>query len=46
MADSDDEEVEDFDPEESDEVEVTEYGKRYNGAPKAKRVTCPAKPRQ
>ena len=33
----------DFSPEEGDEVEVVEIGKRYNGDPKAKRVTCPAK---
>lgn len=36
----------DFDPEEGDEVEVTELGKRYDGSPKAKRVVCPAKPRK
>ena len=36
----------DFPPEEGDEVEVVEFGKRYDGSPKAKRVTCPAKPRK
>jgi cold shock CspA family protein len=34
----------DFPPEEGDEVVVVEIGKRYNGQPKAKRVSCPAKP--
>lgn len=34
----------DFPPEEGDEVIVHEIGKRYNGQPKAKRVSCPAKP--
>ena len=33
-----------FEPEEGDEVVVEEIGKRYNGDPKAARVTCPAKP--
>jgi cold shock CspA family protein len=33
-----------FEPEEGDEVVVEEVGKRYNGDPKAVRVTCPAKP--
>ena len=33
-----------FPPEEGDEVEVLEVGKRYNGDPKAKKVICPAKP--
>ena len=32
-----------FKPEEGDEVEVTEIGKRYDGKPKAKKVICPAK---
>jgi hypothetical protein len=34
----------DFNPEVGDEVEVIEIVKRYNGALKAKRVSCPAKP--
>jgi cold shock CspA family protein len=34
----------DFHPEEGDEVEVHEVGKRFDGSLKAKRVTCPAKP--
>jgi cold shock CspA family protein len=33
-----------FQPEEGDEVVVEELGKRYDGSPKAKRVSCPAKP--
>ena len=32
-----------FKPEVGDEVEVVELGKRYDGSPKAKRVTCAAK---
>jgi len=36
----------DFNPEVGDEVEVLEMGKRYDGSPKAKKVTCPAKPRK
>jgi len=35
-----------FDPEVGDEVVVEELGKRYDGSPKAKRVTCPAKPKK
>ena len=31
---------------EGDEVEVVELGKRFDGSLKAKRVTCPAKPRK
>jgi cold shock CspA family protein len=34
----------DFEPEEGDEVEVVELGKRFDGSPKAKKVVCPAKP--
>jgi len=33
-----------FPPEEGDEVEIVELGKRRDGSPKAKRVICPAKP--
>ena len=33
-----------FAPEEGDEVEVVEVGKRFDGSPKAKKVTCAAKP--
>ncbi len=33
-----------FKPETGDEVVVVEIGKRYDGKPKAKKVTCPAKP--
>lgn len=33
-----------FNPEVGDEVEVVEVGKRFDGSPKAKKVTCPAKP--
>ena len=33
-----------FEPEEGDEIEILEMGKRYNGAPKATKVVCPAKP--
>jgi len=36
----------DFNPETGDEVEVLEVVKRYNGQLKAKRVTCPSKPRK
>lgn len=36
----------DFDPEEGDEVEVHEVAERRLGGYKAKRVTCPAKPRK
>ena len=36
----------DFNPDEGDEVEVVELGKRFDGSLKAKRVTCPAKPRK
>jgi hypothetical protein len=35
----------DFHPEVGDEVEVLEVGKRYDGSLKAKKVICPAKPR-
>lgn len=34
----------DFNPEEGDEVEVVELGKRYDGSLKAKKVSCAAKP--
>jgi cold shock CspA family protein len=37
-------EVCNFQPETGDEVVVVEIGKRYDGKPKAKKVTCPAKP--
>lgn len=33
-----------FAPEAGDEVIIGEVGKRYDGKPKAKKVTCPAKP--
>jgi hypothetical protein len=33
-----------FNPEVGDEVEVVEVGKRFDGSPKAKKVTCAAKP--
>ena len=33
----------DFSPEEGDEVEIREIGKRYDGSPKAIKVICPAK---
>ncbi|MBN2496161.1 MAG: hypothetical protein JXR96_16330 [Deltaproteobacteria bacterium] len=36
----------DFSPEVGDEVEVVEIGKRFDGSPKAKRVTCPAKSKE
>lgn len=34
----------DFEPEVGDEVVVEQLGKRYDGSPKAIKVTCPAKP--
>ncbi|MDX2024538.1 MAG: hypothetical protein SF187_30130 [Deltaproteobacteria bacterium] len=33
-----------FSPEPGDEVIIGEVGKRYDGKPKAKKITCPAKP--
>ena len=36
----------DFNPEVGDEVVVEELAKRYDGSYKAKRVSCPAKPRK
>jgi cold shock CspA family protein len=36
----------DFNPEEGDEVEVVEMGKRFDGSPKAKKVICAAKSRK
>lgn len=36
----------DFNPESGDEVEVHEISKGYKGILRAKRVTCPAKPRK
>lgn len=33
----------DFEPQVGDEVVVEQLGKRYDGAPKATKVTCPAK---
>lgn len=37
-------EVCDFEPEVGDEVVVEQIGQRYDGSPKATKVTCPAKP--
>jgi hypothetical protein len=36
----------DFNPEVGDEVEVLELGKRFDGSKKAKKVSCPTKPRK
>jgi len=33
-----------FPPEVGDDVVVEEMGKRFDGSPKAKKVTCPGKP--